>query len=238
MLTYTRTFNPHKKYMHMYSQYLRTIPHQKLLEWGFSTLRPFLCLICTNISKKKCLFDQYQNTPQVLAVRSFLVAGFDTRWVLRRVSCGVHTSISFFLYTPWHVNGQCTHTLWHTHTHTHTHTQRRKLVPTHKPVGGGIEESSRRVEGKPSHGHSTGRKWTPWRWKGHACAGLAASPGTTCLQHIMAHRQSQGSVPCHHGHYDIVTIYGNHDILRYAACFCEMNATFGVGCSIFHVYIT
>ena len=32
---------------------------------------------------------EYQNTPQVLTARSFLVAGFNTRWVPRRVSCGV-----------------------------------------------------------------------------------------------------------------------------------------------------
>jgi len=38
-------------------------------------------LIYTVISNKTGLFESYQHTPQVLAARSFLVAGFDTCWV-------------------------------------------------------------------------------------------------------------------------------------------------------------
>ena len=64
------------------------MPHHKLLGSGFSTPGPLFCLICTIFSNKTGLFDSYQNTPQVLAARSLLVARFDTRWVPRRVSCG------------------------------------------------------------------------------------------------------------------------------------------------------
>ena len=64
-------------------------PHQELLGGGFSTLGPLFCLICTIISTKTGLFDSYQNPLQVLAARSFLVARFDNRWAIRRVSCGV-----------------------------------------------------------------------------------------------------------------------------------------------------
>jgi len=40
--------------------------------------RTLFCLICTIVSNKTGIFDEYQNTNQVLAARSFLVAGFDT----------------------------------------------------------------------------------------------------------------------------------------------------------------
>jgi len=63
-----------------------TTPHQKLLGGGVSTPGPLFCLICTIISNKRGLLDSYQNTPEVPAARSFLVAGFDTRWDPRRGS--------------------------------------------------------------------------------------------------------------------------------------------------------
>ena len=59
-----------------------------LLGGGCLTLIPLFGLICT-ITPNKTGILEYQNTPQVLAARSFLFAGFDTRWVPRRVSCGV-----------------------------------------------------------------------------------------------------------------------------------------------------
>jgi len=52
-----------------------------LLGDGLSTPVPLFCLICTIISNKTGIFDEYQNTPQVLAARSFLVVGFDTRLI-------------------------------------------------------------------------------------------------------------------------------------------------------------
>ena len=69
---------------------LQAVPH--LLGDGFWTPVPLFCLICTIISNKTGLFDQYQNTPQVLAARSFLVAGFDTHVIPRSFSCGVTES--------------------------------------------------------------------------------------------------------------------------------------------------
>jgi len=59
----------------------RVLPPEKLLGDGLSTPVPFFCLICTIISNKTGIFDWYQNTPQVLAARSCLVAGFDTRLI-------------------------------------------------------------------------------------------------------------------------------------------------------------
>jgi len=52
-------------------------PHQKLLGDGFLTPVTLFCLICTIISNKTGIFDQYQNTPQVVAARSLLVAGLE-----------------------------------------------------------------------------------------------------------------------------------------------------------------
>ena len=37
-------------------------PPEKLLEDGFSTPMPLFCLICTIISNKTCILDEYQNT--------------------------------------------------------------------------------------------------------------------------------------------------------------------------------
>ena len=66
------------------------LPHQTLLGDGILTPVPLFCLICTDISNKTGIFDEYQNTPQVLAARSFLVAGFDTHVIPRSTSCGEH----------------------------------------------------------------------------------------------------------------------------------------------------
>jgi hypothetical protein len=63
-------------------------PHQKLLGDRILTPVPLLCLICTIISNKTGIFDEYQNTPQVLAASLFLVAGFDTHVIARSFSCG------------------------------------------------------------------------------------------------------------------------------------------------------
>ena len=63
---------------------MRETPHQKLLEGGFLTPVPLFCLICTISPNKTGILDWYQNPPQVLAARSFLVDGFDTHWVPRR----------------------------------------------------------------------------------------------------------------------------------------------------------
>ena len=59
-------------------------PHLRLLGGGFSTPVPLFCLIWTIDPNKTGIVDKYQNTPQVPAARSLLVAGFDTRWVPRR----------------------------------------------------------------------------------------------------------------------------------------------------------
>jgi len=68
-------------------------PHHKLLGDGVLTPVPLLCLICTTIPNKTGILDQYLNTPQVLTTRSFLVAGFDTRWVPKeRFSAVYHTA--------------------------------------------------------------------------------------------------------------------------------------------------
>jgi len=53
-----------------------------------STPIPLFCLICTISSELNGILDYYQNTLKVLAARSFLAAGFDTRWVPKRGSCG------------------------------------------------------------------------------------------------------------------------------------------------------
>jgi len=86
----------------------RATLHQKFLGCGFLTPMPLFCLICTIISNKMGMLDQYQNTFQVRgarrqnalahscncalkrsvaarpAARSFLVARFDSRCVPRR----------------------------------------------------------------------------------------------------------------------------------------------------------
>jgi len=62
-----------------------------------------VCLSCTITLNKMEFLDEYQNTPQVLASRSFLVAGFDTRWEPRRVSCGIpatHHVLQLLCNTP------------------------------------------------------------------------------------------------------------------------------------------
>ena len=66
-------------------------PHQKFPGDGCWTPVPLFCLICTIISNKTGIFDQYQNTPQVLAARSFLVAGFDTHVIPRSFACGMRS---------------------------------------------------------------------------------------------------------------------------------------------------
>jgi len=67
-------------------------PPEKLLGGGLQTPVPPFCLFCTIISKKTCSLDLYQNTPQVLAARSFLVAGFDTHVIPRSFSCEIRES--------------------------------------------------------------------------------------------------------------------------------------------------
>ena len=62
-----------------------------------------VCLSCTITLNKMEFLDEYQYTPQVLASRSFLVAGFDTRWEPRRVSCGIpatHHVLQLLCNTP------------------------------------------------------------------------------------------------------------------------------------------
>ena len=51
--------------------------NRSFLEAGFRSRDPLL--ICTTISNKTGHLDLYQNMPEVLAARSFLLAGFDTR---------------------------------------------------------------------------------------------------------------------------------------------------------------
>jgi len=63
-------------YTHMDDFYLTL--HQKL-GGGFSTPCPLFCLICTISSGLNGQMNLYQNTPQVLAARSFIIAGFNTR---------------------------------------------------------------------------------------------------------------------------------------------------------------
>jgi len=60
------------------------------------------------ISNKTGIFDWYQNTPQVLAARSFLVAGFDTHVIPRSFSCGVYHryfifDFTWFMWYTYHV---------------------------------------------------------------------------------------------------------------------------------------
>jgi len=63
------------------------LPPDKLLGHGFSTLMPFFCLICTIISNKPCIWDQYQKT-------KFESSGVDTSGRVRHplysrcFSCG------------------------------------------------------------------------------------------------------------------------------------------------------
>ena len=64
--------------------------HQKLFGGRFSTPCPLFCLICTISFELNGQMDVYQNTPHILAARSFLVAGFDTRLVPRRFWCGMY----------------------------------------------------------------------------------------------------------------------------------------------------
>jgi len=71
--------------------HVQITPHQKLPRDGVLTPVPLFCLICTIISNKTGIFEQYQNTPQVLAARSFLAAGFDTLVILRSFSCILQT---------------------------------------------------------------------------------------------------------------------------------------------------
>ena len=71
--------------------HVQITPHQKLLRDGVLTPVPLFSLICTIISNKTGIFEQYQNTPQVLAARSFLAAGFDTLVILRSFSCILQT---------------------------------------------------------------------------------------------------------------------------------------------------
>jgi len=78
--------------------FIHHTPQHKLFADGILTPVPLFCLLCTIISNKTGIFDLYQNTPQVLAARSLLVAGFDTHVIPRWFSCGVY---DFF----WYVNG-------------------------------------------------------------------------------------------------------------------------------------
>jgi len=57
-------------------------PHQKLL--GDGVLTPVFYII----SNKMGIFDEYQNTPHVLAARSIPVTEFDTHVLPRSFSCG------------------------------------------------------------------------------------------------------------------------------------------------------
>ena len=70
-------------------QYLVYMPPEKLLGGGVLTPVPPFCLFCTIISNKTYILDLYQNTPQVLPDRSFLVAGFDTHVTPISSSCGL-----------------------------------------------------------------------------------------------------------------------------------------------------
>ena len=73
----------HVSLLYIYVSHLHK-PHHKLLEGRFSTPWPSFGFIFTIISNKTGFLNEYQTTPQVLAARSFLVAGVDTRSVPER----------------------------------------------------------------------------------------------------------------------------------------------------------
>jgi len=91
------------EFMSSYHEWSTLIPPEKLLGGGLSTPVPPFCLFGTIISHKTCGVDLYKNTPQVLAARSFLVAGFDTYVIPRRFSCGIPFTHS---YHEWERKGE------------------------------------------------------------------------------------------------------------------------------------